>query len=171
MREARKQGWLILSALLILAVISGGVVFGIKQFGGDNSMEITPPPSTLSTLEVHLTGAIANEGIYVFNDESSLGDILNCAGDYTEDADTSSIEIRIPVDNANSMAEPQKININRAESWLLEALPEIGPTLAQRIIDYRETESPFNSVDELTKVSGIGNTTLEKIRVKITVIG
>lgn len=170
MRGVREKGWYILSALLIIAVISGGVVFGIRQFSGDNSIEITPPPGTETNFEVYLTGAIANEGIYIFDDESSLGDIIHSAGYYTDDTDTTSIEIHIPADSGNSSAESQKVNINTAELWLLDALPEIGPTLAQRIIDYRETEGLFNSIDELTGVKGIGAATLEKIRDKITVI-
>jgi competence protein ComEA len=170
MRGVRKNVWIILSVLLIVAIVSGGVVFGIRQFGSDSSIEITPPPATVSTLQVHLTGAVANDGIYTFYDNSSLGDILRIAGYYPDDADTTSIVIHIIVDAGDSAAEPQKININKAESWLLEALPAIGPTLAQRIIDYRETEGFFNSIDELAQVDGIGALTLEKIRDKITVI-
>ncbi len=64
---------------------------------------------------------------------------------------------------------PQKIDINRAEAWLLQALPGIGETRAQAIIDYRRQNGPFQSINELTKVSGIGAATLDSIKDLITV--
>ena len=65
--------------------------------------------------------------------------------------------------------QPQKINLNRAEAWLLEALPEIGESRAQAIIDYREQNGPFHNINELIKVEGIGTATYEKIKDRITV--
>ena len=63
----------------------------------------------------------------------------------------------------------KKINLNRAETWLLEALPEIGESRAQAIIDYREQNGPFNNIKELIKVEDIGTATYEKIKNWITV--
>jgi competence protein ComEA len=65
----------------------------------------------------------------------------------------------------------QKININLAEAWLLEALPGIGPTRAQAIIDYRNQNGPFRQILELINVEGIGMTTYEQIEDFITVSG
>ena len=72
-------------------------------------------------------------------------------------------------DGAGGEQEPQKIDINRAEVWLLEALPGIGETLAQRIVDYRQQNGPFQHTNELLKVAGIGTTTYEQIKHLITV--
>ena len=62
-----------------------------------------------------------------------------------------------------------KININTADSTSLQTLTGIGPSMAQRIIDYRNKNGNFTSTDDLTQVSGIGDKTLEKIRDEICV--
>ncbi len=56
------------------------------------------------------------------------------------------------------------VNINTASALELEGLPGIGPALAQRIVEHREANGPFGSVDELTEVSGIGQAKLEALR-------
>ena len=61
------------------------------------------------------------------------------------------------------------VNINTASKKELDALPGIGEVLAQRIIDYRSANGPFSTVDELTKVKGIGEKTLEKLKPYATV--
>jgi competence protein ComEA len=62
----------------------------------------------------------------------------------------------------------EKVNINEASAPELERLPGIGPSLAQKIVDYRITNGPFLSVEDLLKVSGIGPAKLEQIRGSIT---
>ena len=84
-------------------------------------------------------------------------------------ADGNSDNLELNIAQANITAAPQKININTAEEWLLEALPGIGPAKAKAIIDYRQKNGFFRNVDELTKVKGISASLLEKIKPLITV--
>ncbi|MDN5347305.1 MAG: competence protein ComEA [Clostridia bacterium] len=62
-----------------------------------------------------------------------------------------------------------KVNINTAGLAELDSLPGIGPALAQRIIDYRNTYGPFRSIEDLQNVSGIGAKRFEELKDKITV--
>lgn len=57
-----------------------------------------------------------------------------------------------------------KVNINTANAAEFELLPEIGQTLARRIVDWRDAHGPFKSCDELRRVKGIGPKTMETIR-------
>jgi len=72
-------------------------------------------------------------------------------------------------DGVSPPDQPQKIDINRAESWLLEALPGIGPSKAQAIIAYRQQNEGFSHITEITEVAGIGQAIYEDIRELITV--
>ncbi|MDO8568153.1 MAG: ComEA family DNA-binding protein [Dehalococcoidales bacterium] len=65
--------------------------------------------------------------------------------------------------------QSQKINLNRADAWLLAALPDIGQTRAQAIVNYRQKNGPFRSTNELLKVEGIGTAIYDKIKDLITV--
>ncbi len=59
---------------------------------------------------------------------------------------------------------PLLVDVNTTEAADLEELPEVGPSTAQSIVEYREANGPFQSLDELEEVPGIGPKTLEKIR-------
>lgn len=71
---------------------------------------------------------------------------------------------------APQAATAQKVvNVNTATQEQLESLPGIGPVSAGRIIEYRDTNGPFKSVEQLVEVKGIGAKTLEKFRGLIAV--
>ncbi len=93
--------------------------------------------------------------------------LLSAAGGTTEEADLTGLELFVP--ETAQGPQPQRIDINRAEEWLLEALPGIGPSRAQAIVDYRLNNGPFRSTNELMKVEGIGTATYERIKPLITV--
>jgi competence protein ComEA len=70
---------------------------------------------------------------------------------------------------AAAPAPSEKVNINAATADQLTALPGIGPSYAQRIVEYREKNGPFKKVEDLLNVTGIGEKTFEKIKDRITV--
>lgn len=65
--------------------------------------------------------------------------------------------------------EAGPLDLNRATVEELEKLPGIGPTLAARIVAWRETQGPFRTVEDLLAIPGIGPKTLEGLRDKVTV--
>ncbi|MBK6794096.1 MAG: helix-hairpin-helix domain-containing protein [Anaerolineales bacterium] len=63
-----------------------------------------------------------------------------------------------------SEAGQDLVNINTASAEELDNLPGIGPTIAQRIVEYREANGSFQTIDDLMNVSGIGPSTFENIK-------
>ena len=83
----------------------------------------------------------------------------------------SVINNRSETETTSSIGTKGRININTATVDQLTLLPDIGPKIAQRIIDYREKNGSFSSVEELLLVEGIGKKRLEELRDYITVGG
>ena len=71
--------------------------------------------------------------------------------------------------SADAASASGLLNLNRANAAALEALPGIGPVLAERIVNDRESHGPFRTVDELDRVSGVGPAVLERMRPLLTV--
>ena len=159
--------YLFITVFLLIAAIAGGVMLAV-QHSRSQPVEIvlsqTEPPELSG--EIYIGGAVANPGIYSLKEGDTLQTLLSDAG-VEPDADLSHIEIYVP--REGETASFQKIDINRAEPWLLEALPSIGEVLAQRIVDYRSQNGPFKRIEDLLKVSGIGEGMLEKIKDYISV--
>ena len=71
--------------------------------------------------------------------------------------------------NSTTNTSSKKVNINTASQEELDSLPGIGPSIAAKIIDYREQNGKFNSIEEIKEVSGIGDAKYDKIKDSITV--
>lgn len=86
-----------------------------------------------------------------------------------EKSQVESENVEISTDTGIVVDKSNKININTASSEELQSLYRIGPSTAQKIIDYRETFGEFVSIEEIKEVSGIGDAIFNKIKDQITV--
>jgi len=158
----------LLIIVLVTTITVGGIV-AWTRYSGSQPIEIalSKPLSQEQPNKIYIGGAVTNPGFYPIRAGDSLEALIQAAGGTTSSADPSGLKLYIP--ELGEGVEPQKINLNRAEVWLLEALPGIGETLAQRIVDYRQQNGPFQNINELIKVEGIGAATYEQIKDLITV--
>lgn len=97
--------------------------------------------------------------VYVDKTQEDNSNIQSSLGDDNEENLSSEDE-----SNSASIANSNKININTATHDELDTLPGIGKSIANKIIEYREYNGKFNSIDELKGVSGIGEKKFEKIK-------
>ena len=87
----------------------------------------------------------------------------------TTDGDEPVAASQSTASNSNSSGGTGSVNINTADSGTLTKFNGVGPSTAQKIIDYRTTNGAFTSCNDLVKVKGIGPATLEKIKPDCTV--
>jgi len=123
------------------------------------------------TIRVNVQGEVEQEGEYELDLYSTVQDALDAAG-ISEDADTSGMNPSALLKDADLIIVPQKkaegetqrISINTADVDELCKLSGIGPSTAQRIIEYRNENGLFQQLEDLMKVKGIGQSRFEKIR-------
>jgi competence protein ComEA len=158
--------WLIIIAFLLVSLISGSVALAVKQ-SRHKPVEISLSQTTPIQYqgEIYIGGAVVNPGFYPFKEDDTIEALIQTAG-LTPDADTG--KIKIYISKSNETSQPQRINLNRAEAWLLDALPGIGQERAQAIVDYRNQNGPFRRIEDLLRVEGIGQSTLDNMKGLIT---
>ena len=156
---------IVILSLIVVLIISAFVIW--SRYRPGQLVEIILPPQEQISGSIDIDGAVTNPGIYPFKDEDTIGSLLQSAGGVTADGEANNLALYIPTSSAD--ISPQKININTAEAWLLEALPGIGSTKAQAIVNYREQNGPFKNIGELMKVEGISQSLYEQIKDLVTV--
>lgn len=160
------NGWTLAALLLVIVIIAGSVVIA-QKCGGGQAIEITLAPQPEITGEIYIGGAVNNPGYYPLFAGDTLEDIVGTAGGLKEGAALN--DVGLTIGKADEENTPQKIDINRAEAWLLEALPGVGEVKAQAIIEYRQQHGFFRDINELMQVPGFGDANLDKIKDFITV--
>jgi competence protein ComEA len=153
---------------------------------------ITPTPALL---RVYVSGAVASPGVYRLPSDSLVVDAVEAAGGTTDNADLIAINLAHPLRDGEQIYVPAldenlpppqpvssssaggdaqdadegvpsaPVDINTASQEELEQLPGIGPAMAKRIIEAR----PYNSVEDLMRVKGIGEARLEELRPYVVV--
>ncbi len=172
------------NALLLIAfgLLSGGLIWLIASRPRGVPVVLRPAP-TPGPLVVHIVGAVRSPGVYELPRGARVRDAVEAAGGFAPGADQAALNLAAQLEDgiqlqaawlespADSGAPRQDslIDINTAAREALEALPGIGPTIAGRIIEYRETHGPFEKISDIALVSGIGPSTYQQIKDLITV--
>jgi len=161
----------IIAIFLLMLIASGGAMLFQKHPWAREPLEIslTSVNATIprAGAQICVGGAVMSPGWYTLEEGDCFGDAIMAAGGLRSDADAD--RVKLYVYRIDEGTEPQKISINRADAWLLEALPGIGPALAEDIIQYREANGPFESIEELMRVPGIGQAKFDGLKDLITV--
>ena len=175
-RLVKRQGIPRGLAVGALSVALGAVLVGVS-LTSPNDVVVAhadqPAEDQASALvTVHVCGAVSQVGVYQLPEKSRVGDAINAAGGFAQGADPSSLNLaRVLVDGEQlyvrstseedqaqgAMAAGQKINVNKATAAQLEKLPGVGESLAKKIVAYRDKNGSFSCLEDLTKVSGIGD--------------
>ncbi len=139
---------------------------------------------------VHVIGAVEHPGVFRMSAGARVEDAVEAAGGPTEEAVVAGVnlartvqdgeQILIPTRSdaadpsvagggtasggAGGLGDAAQLDLNEADTAGLEALPRIGPALAQRIVDWRTANGRFRSVDDLLEIPGIGEKTLDGFR-------
>ena len=120
------------------------------------------------TKSIEVKGAIQAPGVYEVDAHASVEDILKKAQGCLDNADTSSLNLSLDLPDESVLViteikETALISINSASEEELDSLPGVGPAIAKRIVAYR-MEKPFQSLEEIKEVKGIGDAMYAKIQ-------
>lgn len=138
----------------------------------------------ISKIKIHITGEVKNSGIYELDEGSRIFDIIEKAGGITPEADLSKVNLAYQISDGQKIIIPSikqeasgnyiiensgenvvqeekdskdsKININTASVSELIALPGVGKSTAEKIINYRNQNGKFKNIEDIKNVSGIG---------------
>jgi competence protein ComEA len=173
---------------LLTGLLAAGLVILLTSPDRGQPILLLPAP-TPHPIRVHVSGSVVEPGVYAMAQGAIVQDALRAAGGATgetalqavnlaqtihdgerlyfpsqsELATTGATAFPAVVDAADS-ATGDRIDLNQATAPELEMLPGIGPSLAQKIVDFREQQGPFGSVEDLMDVPGIGPAKLEAVK-------
>jgi competence protein ComEA len=150
------------------------------------TISLQSSPTESASVTVDVAGAVAKPGVYRLTTADRVEDALKRAGGATRHADLSQINRAAKLEDGRQILVPtrapavraaapppsvpgaaapsQPINLNTATLEQLDTLDGVGPTTAQKILDYRKEHGGFGSVDELDQIPGIGEKRLAALR-------
>jgi competence protein ComEA len=184
--------------LLINLAVTGALFFWLQRPVAA-PLEITPPQPTpaptatlapaAALLRIYVTGAVAHPDVYRLPPGSIVKDAIQAAGGASGEADLDRVNLAQELRDQQQVAVPRtgeadvppaagsespgtpaaKVNINTATADELDTLPGVGAEMARRILDYRAANGPFKSIEDIQRVTGIGDATYQKLKDRITV--
>lgn len=180
-------GWVnvLLGVMIGLAASAAFLLITRQPVGTPISLVSRPTPPALL---VHVSGAVKNPGVYQLAPESRIQDAVDAAGGPTSQANMESLNLAAyvsdsmkihvlaagepaaSIDQQSTLHAPQAlIDLNTATVDQLMSLPGIGEDRAYAIIEYREQNNGFRSIDELKNIDGIGDMTFDKLQDLVTI--
>jgi len=181
-----------MAAGVLFGLFIAVLVWVVARNPSGQAVTLRPAP-TEKPIVVQISGAVPRPGVYALAQGSRVQDAISAAGGFLADAEKTGINLARTLDDGEQLDVPYKegaspviteapvvapteapassdlININFASQPELESLPGIGPTTAQKIIQYREKNGPFLTTEDIINVPGIGPGTYERIKNLITV--
>ncbi|MGI9188475.1 MAG: helix-hairpin-helix domain-containing protein [Gaiellales bacterium] len=181
-----------LAAILLLAAAvtfirgRGGdarppVPIPVAAAAADGAGGVAPAPE--EPLVVYVTGAVRRPGVYQLPDGKRIIDAIEKAGGVTPKADAVTVNLAALLIDGEQILVPEAfapgagaaptgagpgvagvVHLNSADVTALDALPGVGPATAQRIVDWRDQNGGFRTVDDLEQVPGIGPAKLDALR-------
>jgi competence protein ComEA len=176
------------------APVESTISFTATSLTGAASVSSPVEVNSSLGIVVHVAGEVKNPGVYTLSNSARMIDAVLAAGGATARADLEVINLATPLMDSSQIYVPAKgaaerpifarpqpgmngvqstqnspdsggvVNINRASVTELDALPGVGPSTAQAIVDYRTTNGPFGSPEDLLNVKGIGPAKFEAMR-------
>ena len=179
---------LVLAAVAVAHVLSGAAAASDFEISSSESPTLEASDERESEVVfVHVSGEVQNPGLYQMESGLRVADAVNAAGGFTDEADESSCNLARVISDGEHIIIPSTedaalpgstsdkplgavsatpnvpVNINTATAEQLEALPGIGSSTARKIVVNRESEGVFETVEDLTRVSGIGQKKIEAL--------
>ena len=187
----RRSGW----AYIVVAVALALVAWRVGGGGGGGQPAAAAAATATAPVAVaapdgpaglvHVAGAVRDPGVYEIGPGARVVEAIRQAGGPTRRADLAALNLAATLQDGQQVLVPEKarpgaatapgtaaaegqpVRLSSATAEELETLDGIGPTLASRIVEWREAHGGFRSVDDLLDVPGIGPTRLESLRTKV----
>jgi len=179
--------WWVAGFLIVGVLLGAGILMLVTQPPRGEPVKLIPAP-TQAPIKVYVSGEVNEPGLYTLPPNSRIDDAIQAAGGFTALADTNRLNLAKFVEDGEQIDVPglivpgeiarapdfeqlasDLVDINLATLEQLDALPEIGPITAQNIIDYRKTNGPFDRIEDILDVPGIGPKTFDQLKDLITV--
>ena len=138
-----------------------------------------PARAVKAKLVVDVAGAVRHPGLYRLEQGTRIADAVAIAGGATARADIELVNLAAPLADGEQVVVPKRgaapasgatasptapLDLNTASLEQLDGLPGIGPTTAQKILDYRQAHGAFHSLEDLDAVPGIGPSRLAQLK-------